>query len=136
MINPNIFQLDFDFQVQVALARFVRKLYSTPPLSKFSPVEIFPSLSLIPKNATDAEWRAFFEESSAVVWHGVGSAPMMSRDLGGVLDSNLIVYGTSNLRVVDASAFPFEVNGHPTSTIYAIAEKAADLIKERWVGSG
>ena len=57
---------------------------------------------------------------------------MMSRELGGVIDSKMMVYGTSDLRVVDASAIPFEVNGHPTSTIYAMAEKAADLIKLRW----
>ncbi|KAF1353218.1 hypothetical protein BDV97DRAFT_346068 [Delphinella strobiligena] len=136
LINPNIFQLDFDFQIQVALARFVRTLSSTPPLSSFSHVELIPGLTSIPANATDAQWRGYFAASAAVNWHGVGSAPMMSRELGGVLDSCLVVYGTGNLRVVDASAFPFEVNGHPTSTIYAVAERAADLIKGRWEGGG
>ena len=57
---------------------------------------------------------------------------MMSRGLGGVVDSRLKVYGTSNVRVVDASVFPFQVSGHLTSTLYAIAERAADLIKEDW----
>lgn len=55
---------------------------------------------------------------------------MMSRELGGVVDSKLKVYGTKNVRVVDASVMPFQVSGHLTSTLYAIAEKAADLIKE------
>jgi choline dehydrogenase-like flavoprotein len=55
---------------------------------------------------------------------------MMPRELGGVVDSSLKVYGTSNVRVVDASVMPFQVSGHLTSTIYAIAEKASDLIKE------
>jgi choline dehydrogenase-like flavoprotein len=66
------------------------------------------------------------------LWHGVGTAAMMSKGLGGVVDHNMIVYGTKNLRIVDASVFPLEVNGHPTSTIYAMAEKAADLTKRRW----
>jgi choline dehydrogenase-like flavoprotein len=55
---------------------------------------------------------------------------MMPRELGGAVDSSLKVYGTSNVRVVDASVMPFQVSGHLTSTIYAIAEKASDMIKE------
>ncbi|KAH0345039.1 alcohol oxidase, partial [Aureobasidium melanogenum] len=132
-INPNWLQFDFDFRVQVALLEFSRKLYSTPPLSTLnSPIENTPGYSVLPLNATDDQYRAFFNSSGAPVWHGVGTAAMMSRKLGGVIDPQMIVYGTSNLRVVDASAIPFEVNGHPTSTIYAMAEKAADLIKTRW----
>jgi choline dehydrogenase-like flavoprotein len=57
---------------------------------------------------------------------------MMPLELGGVVDSNLTVYGTSNVRVVDASIVPFQVCGHLTSTLYAIAEKAADMIKVRY----
>lgn len=53
----------------------------------------------------------------------------MSRELGGVVDSELRVYGTKNLRVVDASVIPTQVSGHLTSTIYAISEKIADTIK-------
>ena len=87
---------------------------------------------MLPLDATDADYHTFFNSSGAAVWHGVGTAAKMSKDLGGVVDSNMIVYGTQNLRVVDASAIALEVNGHPTSTIYAMAEKAADLIKSRW----
>lgn len=62
--------------------------------------------------------------------HPVGTAAMMDKDLGGVLDERFRVYGTKNLRVVDASVWPFQVCGHLTSTLYAIAERAADMIKE------
>lgn len=54
---------------------------------------------------------------------------MMSKDLGGVLDSNLKVYGTRNVRVIDASVLPFQTSGHLTSTLYAITERLADIIK-------
>lgn len=57
---------------------------------------------------------------------------MLPRDLGGVLDSSLRVYGTQNVRVVDASAIPLQISGHPTATLYALAERAADLIKADW----
>jgi choline dehydrogenase-like flavoprotein len=66
-------------------------------------------------------------------FHYIGTAAMMPYELGGVVDTNLTVYGTTNVRVVDASVVPFQVCGHLTSTLYAIAEKAADVIKARYL---
>jgi choline dehydrogenase-like flavoprotein len=54
---------------------------------------------------------------------------MLPRSLGGVVDNNLQVYGTQNVRVVDASIMPLQVSGHLSASVYAIAEKASDLIK-------
>lgn len=61
--------------------------------------------------------------------HPVGTLAMMPKELGGVVDDKLMVYGTKNVRVVDASVFPFQVSGHLTSTLYALSERAADIIK-------
>jgi choline dehydrogenase len=55
---------------------------------------------------------------------------MMDRALGGVVDPQLKVYGTANVRIVDASVLPMQVSGHLTSTLYAVAERAADIIKQ------
>lgn len=55
---------------------------------------------------------------------------MMPRDQGGVVDPRLRVYGTKNVRVADASIVPLHVRGNTVSLTYAIAEKAADLIKQ------
>jgi choline dehydrogenase-like flavoprotein len=63
------------------------------------------------------------------VFHVSGSCAMMPRDKGGVVDEALCVYGTKRLRVVDASIFPLEPSGNIQSTVYAVAERAADLIK-------
>lgn len=65
-----------------------------------------------------------------VASHPIGTAAMMSRELGGVVDSRLKVYGTGNVRVCDASVIPLQVSGHLMSTVYAVAEKGSDLIKE------
>ena len=47
-----------------------------------------------------------------------------------VVDAQLRVRGVDNLRVVDASIMRLLMGGHPQMAVYAIAEKAADMIKE------
>jgi choline dehydrogenase-like flavoprotein len=60
-------------------------------------------------------------------YHPIGSVA-----LGDALDSRLRVKGTRNIRVADASIFPNHVSGNIVSSVYAVAEKAADIIKEDW----
>ena len=53
---------------------------------------------------------------------------MLPRSQNGVVDPNLLVYGTNNVRVVDLSVVPIHLSTHPQSVAYAIAEKAAEII--------
>ena len=62
-------------------------------------------------------------------YHSCGTCAMLPKELGGVVDSKLIVYGTKNLRIVDASIFPLIPRGNIQADVYAVAEKAADIIK-------
>lgn len=62
-------------------------------------------------------------------FHPISTASMMPKEVGGVVDTSLKVYGTANVRVVDASVLPMQVCGHLQSTVYAVAERAADIIK-------
>ena len=52
--------------------------------------------------------------------------------LGDAVDNKLRVKGTKNIRVCDASIFPNNVSGNIVSSVYALAEKGADIIKEDW----
>jgi choline dehydrogenase len=65
-------------------------------------------------------------------WHPIGTCAMLPGEDGGVVNPRLKVYGVGNLRVVDASIFPIHVQNNICSTMYAVAEKAADMIKEEW----
>ena len=63
-------------------------------------------------------------------YHPVGTCAMMPEALGGVVDERLVVHGTTNLRVVDASIIPMQPRANIQSSVYAIAERAADIILE------
>ncbi|EER42396.1 glucose-methanol-choline oxidoreductase [Histoplasma capsulatum H143] len=54
---------------------------------------------------------------------------MLPEDQGGVVNENLVVHGTLNLRVCDASIFPVIPPANLMATVYAVAERAADIIK-------
>jgi choline dehydrogenase-like flavoprotein len=73
--------------------------------------------------------KKYITESARGALHSCGTTSMMPRDLGGVVDDTLKVYGTTNLRVVDASIIPLIPRGNIISSVYAVAEKAADIIK-------
>lgn len=63
------------------------------------------------------------------MYHVSGTCAMMPQADGGVADPQLKVYGTTNLRVVNASLFPLEARGNTQATVFAVAEKAADIIR-------
>lgn len=46
-----------------------------------------------------------------------------------VVDSELRVHGLDGLRVADASVIPSVPCGSPAATVYALSERAADLIR-------
>lgn len=62
--------------------------------------------------------------------HPSGSCAMLKLEDGGCVDNKLRLYGSEGrVRVVDASVFPVVPSTHTQSTVYAVAEKAADIIK-------
>lgn len=130
LINPNYFMLDFDLDVQLTTSKFIRNtLMASTPISLQLTGETSPGTSVLPVNATDAEWKEYIKSAFRSNFHPVGTTAMMPKEKGGVVDTSMKVYGTSNVRVVDAGVLPFQVCGHLVSTLYAVAEKAADLIK-------
>ncbi|KAI6872128.1 GMC oxidoreductase [Hortaea werneckii] len=128
-INPNYFMLEWDMMQQVGTAKMARAVANTSPFKDLLTGETLPGLVAVPANASDNEWAAWLKTTYRSNFHYVSTAAMMSEDLGGVVDSDHLVYGTANVRVVDASVLPFQVSGHLTSTLYALAERAAERIK-------
>ncbi|KAI1180055.1 GMC oxidoreductase [Nemania sp. FL0916] len=128
-IDPRYYLVDFDLKLSIELGRICQRFWTTPPASALAGAGVLPPDGLLPPNATDAQWQAYFSEEVSPNHHPVGTAAMMSRELGGVVDPTLKVYATRNVRVVDASVVPLQFSGHLTATLYAISERAADIIK-------
>jgi choline dehydrogenase len=60
------------------------------------------------------------------LFHAAGTCAM-----GTVVDAELRVIGLDGLRVVDASVMPEVPRGNPNAVVIAIAERAADVIRNR-----
>lgn len=79
---------------------------------------------------TDDQIDAFVRENVATCWHPASTAAMSRAGTSdGVVDPEFKVKGTANLRIVDASIFPRVPSGHPMGMLYALSEKASDIIK-------
>ena len=77
------------------------------------------------KVVSDEDWLAFTREMGETVFH-----PTSTCSMGTVVDAQLRVLGTHNLRVVDASVMPAVPSGNINAAVIAVAEKAADLLKQ------
>jgi choline dehydrogenase-like flavoprotein len=61
-----------------------------------------------------------------------GGTVALSDGPGGVDPQTLILRGTQNVAVVDASLIPTIVPAHPVGTIMAVADRAADILAAGW----
>jgi choline dehydrogenase-like flavoprotein len=72
----------------------------------------------------------FIRSTAYTVHHQVGTCRMGS-GAEAVVDPQLRLLGLSGLRVADASVMPSIVGGNTNAVVVMIAEKAADLIRQR-----
>ncbi|OJD19778.1 hypothetical protein AJ78_00277 [Emergomyces pasteurianus Ep9510] len=73
--------------------------------------------------------KKYLRDTSTTAYHFAGTAAMLPEDQGGVVNEKLVVHGTVNLRVCDASIFPVIPPANLMATVYAVAERSADIIK-------
>lgn len=83
-----------------------------------------------PTPRTRDEWTDFLRETSSAAFHPVGTC-RMGVDDEAVVDPALRVRGLRGLRVVDASVMPRITSTNTNATTIMIAERAADLIRQR-----
>jgi choline dehydrogenase len=82
---------------------------------------------------SDAYWECYHRHATLTIYHHVGTNSMgKASDTMAVVDSELKVFGTTNLRVIDASIMPIISNGNTNAPTIMIGEMGSHFIKETW----
>ena len=129
VFNPNYLSNQYDLQAVAQGAKYMRKIASTPPMSYAWIDEYEPGLDVV---KTDADWAEYAKANVLSIWHPLGTCALLPKESGGVVNPKLKVYGLENLRVVDASVIPLNPSGHIQTSVYGIAERAAEMITKEW----
>jgi choline dehydrogenase-like flavoprotein len=127
IFDPRFFSHPLDMELHARHVRWLETLAWTEPMASLLKPD-GRRLQKSSKDTTLSEARELVRERFLTHYHVAGSTAMMPREKGGVVDFKLKVYGTVNLRVVDAGIFPLIPRGNIQTTVFAVAEKAADII--------
>ncbi|KAH7929134.1 alcohol oxidase [Leucogyrophana mollusca] len=124
-IDPHYLEEELDLELMVDIVKYVRSLGQMTPLKEIIAVEAVPGPTVV----SDDDVRSYIKSGIKSTWHTMGTLSMLPLDRNGVVDHQLRVYGTTNIRVADLSIAPMQVSSHTQSVVYAIAERAADIIR-------
>ncbi|KAH7098429.1 alcohol oxidase [Auriculariales sp. MPI-PUGE-AT-0066] len=127
VITPRLLSDQFDVKFAIKVARKSRELFLSKPFQEVV-ADAYADPATLGPDATDEEYAAWLRETSFGASHWQGSTAMLPREYGGVVDPKLRVYGTKNLRVIDAGILPTQITSHTQSMAYTIGLKAASLI--------
>ncbi|KAF4471178.1 hypothetical protein FALBO_1921 [Fusarium albosuccineum] len=125
VINPNFLSNAHDVEAVKQAVKYNRKIATTQPMRGVWENEYEPGLEAV---QTDAQFESYARNTTLSIFHPVGTCSMLPKADGGVVDPKLKVYGTHNLRVVDASIIPLLISAHIQTAVYGIAENAAEII--------
>lgn len=123
-IDFNYYSHPLDVEIHARHVQVLDKIAKTEPLASI----IKPGGKRLPEEfsaGTIESAKGLARAYASTNYHPVGTA-----SLGAVVDSRLKVKGIRGLRIVDASVMPIIPRGNIIATVYAIAERAADIISE------
>jgi choline dehydrogenase-like flavoprotein len=125
VIDPNYYASEVDrVQMRRGVREVLKLMYETVEGKSIVESEVAPEgLPVLTTESTDEEIDARVRRVGITFYHAGGSASM-----GKVVDSECRVVGVRGLRVVDASVLPVSVSAHYQVPVYAVAERAADMI--------
>jgi choline dehydrogenase len=125
LIQPNYLDSELDRAVMRASVRIAHNIAKQPALAAYTDKPLHPAGSV----QSDSEIDAWIRSSAETGYHPVGTAKMgRASDPMAVTDQSGRVFGTSNLRVSDASLMPLLVGGNTNAPTIMMAEKIADDI--------
>ncbi|KAK1760007.1 alcohol oxidase [Echria macrotheca] len=84
------------------------------------------------RNVTDEEIDEYCKRMALSTLHYSSTCRMSAKPEDGVVDQRLRVHGFQNLRIADASVFPYIPSGHTMAPSIMVAERCADFLKDEW----
>ena len=127
-INLNMLDHPFDLERMRASVRMCSELFRHEAFNEIVEERSGPSDEVLGNDDALNLWM----RRQVITAHHVSSTCRMgpAADPSAVVDQNGRVYGTEGLRVVDASIMPEAVRANPNLTVIAMAEMAADFIRD------
>jgi choline dehydrogenase len=115
VVSPNLLSDPRDQDIAVQAFKRAREIIATKSLAPIRITqESFPGLNV----STDAQILDLIKQSALTIYHASATNKMGKvTDPMAVVDSHARVIGVQGLRVVDISAFPFLVPGHPQASV-------------------
>jgi choline dehydrogenase len=126
VLDPGYFTDPADVQVVLSGIEEARRIAGSEALAEWGVEEASPGALVVDERSL----RAFVRSAFGSYCHPVGTC-MLGEDAMSVVDSELRVHGLDGLRVADGSVIPSIPSNNTHATVYAIAERAADLILGR-----
>ena len=124
LVDPRYLTDVRDQDIMVAGLGIARGIGRAPALMPWRGEETLPGTDV-----RDAgQLRGYLRQNIRSYNHYAGTC-RIGADESAVVDSELRVYGVDGLRVADASVMPSPVSANTNATVYAIAERAAELIR-------
>ena len=123
-IDFSYYSNPIDLEIHARHVKVLEKLAETEPLASY----IKPRGRRLPEGyptGTIDDVKEVVRDFAMTNYHPCGTCA-----LGAVVDSRLNVKGVQHLRIVDASVIPIIPRGNILATVYAVTERAADIISE------
>ncbi|MCB8962739.1 MAG: choline dehydrogenase [Ardenticatenales bacterium] len=126
IIQANYLSDPSEMATLVAGVRLAREIIAGAAFDPYRGPELHPG----PASQSVSELEAFVRQHVQTLYHPVGTCKM-GQDPQAVVDAELRVHGVMGLRVIDASIMPTIVNANTHAPTVMIAEKGADMIRQR-----
>ncbi|HEY2198520.1 MAG TPA: GMC oxidoreductase [Mycobacterium sp.] len=124
VIDPNYYTEPGDLDAVAAGLQATREIGEASALDRWRAEEVLPGAEV----KTDENMRDYARRNLRSYSHYAGICRIGVAD-DGVVDTELRVLGIDGLRVADASVMPAPISANTNATVYAIAERAAALIR-------
>lgn len=138
LINSNYYADPTDALMGIISFKYLRDILRHPAMANMTIGESSGEVSPGPAVADDDDDAIleYIKANTFPNWHATGTNQMLPLEDGGVVNPRLQVYGVEGLRVIDCSIVPVLPDANILASIYMVAEKGAEMLREDWGDDG